>query len=68
LLDLSLVLGKPSAFEYVLVHELCHLIHRNHSRHFWREVEKRFPDWRTEREYLHGEGLQLKSSLKRLIA
>jgi predicted metal-dependent hydrolase len=68
LLDLSLVLGKPSAFEYVLVHELCHLIHRNHSRSFWREVEKRFPDWRDEREYLHGEGLILKSNLKRLIS
>ncbi|PAL01775.1 hypothetical protein B8W90_13625, partial [Staphylococcus hominis] len=25
-LDLALMLGRPSAFEYVLVHELCHLI------------------------------------------
>jgi predicted metal-dependent hydrolase len=66
LLDLSLVLGKPSAFEYVLVHELCHLLHRNHSRRFWREVEKRWPQWREERDYLHGEGLGLKAELRRL--
>ena len=31
-LDLSLVLARPSAFEYVLVHELCHLIRADHSR------------------------------------
>jgi recombination associated protein RdgC len=60
--------GPASAFEYVLVHELCHLLHRNHSRRYWREVEKRWPQWRDEREYLHGEGLALKAELRRLIA
>ena len=68
LLDLALVLGRPSAFEYVLVHELCHLLHRNHSRRFWREVEKRWPDWRDARDYLHGDGLALKAELRRLTA
>jgi len=66
-LDLSLVLGRPGAFEYVLVHELCHLIHADHSRRFWREVEARWPDWRGERDYLRGEGLALKARLARLI-
>ena len=66
-LDLSLVLGRPSAFEYVLVHELCHLVHRDHSRRFWREVEARTPDWRAERDYLHGAGLLLKREMTRLL-
>ncbi|MDI9238188.1 SprT family zinc-dependent metalloprotease [Lysobacter sp. LF1] len=65
-LDLSLVLARPSAFEYVLVHELCHLIHADHSRAFWREVEARSPHWREEREYFHSEGRRLKATLRAL--
>lgn len=65
-LDLSLVLARPSAFEYVLVHELCHLIHADHSRAFWREVEARCPHWRDERDYFHAEGRKLKATLRAL--
>ena len=66
-LDLSLVLGDPAAFEYVLVHELCHLIQPNHSPAFWSEVEARCPDWRRHRDYFRGEGARLKATLRTLL-
>lgn len=67
-LDLALVLGPPAAFEYVLVHELCHLLHADHSPAFWREVEARCPSWRSQRDWFHAEGGRLKASLRRLLS
>jgi len=66
-LDLSLVLGAPAAFEYVLVHELCHLIHHDHSAAFWREVSARCPAWQVQRDYFKRDGRRLKAQLKTLI-
>ena len=63
-LDLALVLGRPSAFEYVLVHELCHLVHADHSRAFWAEVEARCPAWRDERDWFRAHGRRIKAMLR----
>ena len=67
-LDLSLVLAEPAAFEYVLVHELCHLIHADHSPAFWREVGMRCPQWRHQRDYFQHEGRRLKATLRQLLS
>lgn len=67
-LDLSLILAPSGAFEYVLVHELCHLLQANHSPAFWAEVQQRFPHWRRERGYLRSDGRALKGRLQQLLA
>ncbi|GAB2506464.1 M48 family metallopeptidase [Lysobacter humi (ex Lee et al. 2017)] len=65
-LDLALVLAPPAAFEYVLVHELCHLLQPNHSGAFWDEVEARFPGWEAQRDLLRSRGRPLKARLRLL--
>jgi predicted metal-dependent hydrolase len=34
------------AIDYVIVHELCHLRHPNHSKDFWEEVGKIIPNYK----------------------
>ena len=46
-----LYVPKP-VLEYVVVHELAHVRHKNHSKLFWAEVEKYVPDWKTKRKWL----------------
>lgn len=51
-------LPKP-LFEYVMVHELCHLREHNHSRRFWDLVESLLPDYRARRTALKRCGVAL---------
>jgi predicted metal-dependent hydrolase len=67
-LDLALVQAPSKVFEYVLVHELCHLLQRNHSPAFWAEVAARMPDHLQQRAWLKRHGLPLKAGLQRLLA
>lgn len=63
-LDLALVIAPSAAFEYVLVHELCHLLQPNHSPAFWDEVAKRSPDWQLHRDFLRKHGRPIKAGLR----
>lgn len=45
-LNAALLLRPPAQMRYVVIHELCHLRHLNHSRRFWRLVERYVPDYR----------------------
>jgi hypothetical protein len=42
----------PGYLDYVIVHELCHLLQRNHSPRFWREVARVMPDYQLWRRGL----------------
>lgn len=57
----KLMLAPPGVLDYVVVHELCHLTHMNHSREFWEAVERVMPDYRTRRRWLKEHGGELDS-------
>ncbi len=62
-----LVFAPPKVLDYVVVHELCHLTHMNHSKDFWGLVERVMPDYQTYKTWLreHGGELSLENYLKR---
>lgn len=41
----QLVQAPAAAFEYVVAHEVAHLVHRNHSEEFWRTLARTLPTW-----------------------
>ncbi|MCE5344079.1 MAG: M48 family metallopeptidase [Eubacteriales bacterium] len=51
-LNRALLLCPPEVIDYVIVHELCHIPHPNHSPTFWAHVERCMPAYRTQRAWL----------------
>ncbi len=49
MLNAALLFVPPSLLKYVIVHELAHRIHANHSATYWREVKRALPGY--ERAY-----------------
>ncbi len=51
-LSLNLVQKREELIEYVVLHELCHLKHMNHSKEFWNLVGKYMPNYKERRKEL----------------
>jgi predicted metal-dependent hydrolase len=47
-----IAMAPVSIIDYVIVHELCHLKEKNHSREFWRQVSLAVPDYQKRRKWL----------------
>ncbi len=56
-LNWRLVHYAPPILDYVIIHELAHLIHHNHSKQFWKLVAKYDPYYQKHRKYLKENGV-----------
>ena len=58
-LSWRLVHLDPALADYVVAHEVAHLVELNHSKRFWSLLAKLYPDWREARERLELAGASL---------
>lgn len=54
-LNLQLAKKAPECLEYVIIHELVHLLERNHNTKFYRYLNTFYPDWRAVKDKLNHE-------------
>lgn len=50
--NISLVHLNKQLIDYVIIHELCHFLHANHSNDFYLEIKKRMPDYKFREKQL----------------
>jgi hypothetical protein len=55
------IIAHHSIVDYVVVHELCHLVHGDHSKNFWKLVSSIIPDYVERKQWLkvNGSGLRV---------
>ncbi len=53
------MMAPPKVIDYIVVHELCHNHHRNHTTAFWDEVDKVLPDYHERKDWLRDNGASL---------
>jgi len=54
-----IIMAPPAIVDYVVVHEMSHLVYLNHSKNFWQKVGSILPDYKKRRKWLKDNGLSL---------
>lgn len=53
------VMARSDAVDYIVVHEMCHLYHKNHSKEFWELLGSVMPDYEVRKEWLKNYGVRM---------
>ena len=55
-LNWLLIMAPPDVMDYVMIHELCHLTHMNHSKAYWQLVAQFCPNYQQHKQWLNQHG------------
>jgi len=58
-----IIMAPPEVLDYLVIHELCHMLHPNHSAAFWTEVDRWNPNCLSQRRWLRLNGTLLSKIL-----
>jgi hypothetical protein len=53
------VMAPLAVMDYIVVHEMCHLVHLNHSKEFWNLVAQMLPDYKNRQKWFKINGVSL---------
>ena len=53
------VMALASILDYIIVHEMCHMNYKNHSKESWDNVFEILPDYEVRREWLRNNGIKM---------
>ena len=60
-LNFLLIMAPLKVIDYVIIHELVHTIHKNHSANFWNAVEVIMPNYKEAKHWLKENGYKLRT-------
>ena len=53
------VMAPSNVLDYIVLHEMCHMVHKNHSKDFWNLVGEIMPDYISRKKWLKENGIKL---------
>lgn len=53
------VMAQADVLDYIVVHEMCHMEHKNHSKSFWNEVKRILPNYELSKQWLKINGINM---------
>ncbi|ELC8442353.1 M48 family metallopeptidase [Clostridium perfringens] len=53
------IMAPIEVLDYIVVHEMTHMIHKNHSKNYWEAVAKVMPDYKEKNNWLKANGIRM---------